>query len=89
MFIMNCKNKTCDNTQDVLFMFMRGASFGEMAGAVCDTVAWNKTITIDLLSDSKRLVMLLDNSYQGDRGERPEGRRTGQDLHVPCPPPVF
>ena len=51
MFIMNCTNKTCDNTQDVFFMFMRGASFGEVASAVCNTVAQNTTKTIDNISN--------------------------------------
>ena len=73
----------CDSTRDVLFIFMRGASFGETANAVCDTGAQNKTKTIDLLRDSTFLLMLFVNSYQGDRGDRGCGGEAGLDLHVP------
>ena len=39
------------------FMFMRGVSFGRLTGAVCDTVAQNKTKMIDSLAASIIIFM--------------------------------
>ena len=41
--MINSTNKTCDNMQEVLFIFMHGASYGELASAVCDTAVQNET----------------------------------------------
>ena len=41
-------------------MFMRGVSFGKLTGAVCDTVAQNKTKMIDNSAES--IIMFMRGS---------------------------